>query len=251
MPVRIPQPKTLYMGTGGLIQGADEMSAIVDAWLPATAGAVPVTMIVDLGGVVLAPAALRELVVRVGQYAKGGRFGDAKVVIATSEHVTGELVGLIAEQYQLPLYLASSPAPSDVAQATPAGDLTETEMSTLSDMQRLGTAVTVSRLAAQIGLEQTAVSNRLASLSGKGYLYRFSRSRREGDLFLDPRTPVEQSFDQLSGSRTPGVRDALLAHGVRADPYDTSTLVLTEQEAKELGEQLTRRQAGDLPKRGE
>jgi len=239
------------MATGGLIPGAAEMGAIVDGWLPATAGAAPVTMIVDLGGAVFAPAALKEVVVRVGQYAKGGRFGDAKVVFVTSESVTAELVGLIAREYRLPAFLAASPHPTDVAKAVPTGDLTQTDMSTLADMQKLGAAVTVSRLAAQLGLEQTAANNRLTSLSGKGYLYRFSRSRRDGDLYLDPRIPVELAYDQLTASGPPGLREALLANHIDVDPYDSSPLVLTDAEADVLRGMFSTRQAKTPPEPGE
>jgi DNA-binding MarR family transcriptional regulator len=236
------------MGTGGLISDAREMRAIVDGWLPSTAAAAPVTMIVDLGGVVLAPAALKEMVVRIGEYAKVGQFGEAKVVFATSENATAELLGLIARQYRLPLFLAASSKPADVAQAVPTGDLTETDLSTLADIQQIGTAVTVSRLAAQIGLEQTAANNRLASLSGKGYVFRISRSRREGDLYLDPRMSLDQTFDQLSRSASPGLREALLSKGIDTDPYDTSPLLLSDTEAAELRAMLDRRQANGLPK---
>ena len=226
--VRIPSPKILYMGTGGLISGSHRTGEIVDSWLPATENPSPVTMIIDLGGVVFSPSALRELVVRVGQYAKGGRFGDARVVFAIPERDTAELVGLIAKQYQLPLYMAKSPEPIDVAQAIPTGDLTETERNTLEHMQRLGSTVTVSRLASQIGIEQTALNNRLSGLNGKGYIYRFPRSRRDGDLYLDPRVPIDRSFDELSALSNPVLREALLANDVAVDPYDHSPLVVND-----------------------
>ena len=52
---------------------------------------------------------------------------------------------------------------------------------------RRQTGSAASDLADRAGIEATAAGNRLVNLVRKGYVYRWERPRREGDLFVDPR----------------------------------------------------------------
>ena len=66
--------------------------------------------------------------------------------------------------------------------------LDETERSTLNTINVLGGQVTASSLAATEGIRPSAAANRLVKLDREGYLVRRPRGRREGDLYVEPRS---------------------------------------------------------------
>ena len=70
----------------------------------------------------------------------------------------------------------------------PAGALTRTEINTLNTINMMGGQVTASSLAASEGIKPSAAANRLANLDQEGYLVRQPRGRREGDLYVEPRS---------------------------------------------------------------
>jgi DNA-binding MarR family transcriptional regulator len=191
----------------------DVIARLVESQMPMTTFVPLITAIWELGGKQLTPAALQTFVVTVGQRLRGGAYGNMKLVIATPDDAVRETIALLAREHQLPLFVSRSADPVDVYEASAAGDLTETERQTLEQLRRLGGSATVAELAEALALEPSAAHNRLANVEGKGFLFRVERGRREGDLFVDPRTP--------------------------ADPYGRSTLTL-EGEAGERAAELIR-----------
>ena len=90
------------------------------------------------------------------------------------------------QAHQLPLYL--SPSPSNLWEGNPVGVLTETEKGTLDTIIALGGRVTASSLAAMENIRPSAATNRLVKLDREGYLLRQPRGRREGDIYIEPRS---------------------------------------------------------------
>jgi hypothetical protein len=93
---------------------------------------------------------------------------------------------MVAE-HKAPVFLAASVIDAPRALRS-AGALTPTDNSALDALINGGGSTTASDYASNSGIEAAAASNRLASLERKGFVFRISRSRRDGDLFIDPGT---------------------------------------------------------------
>ena len=153
----------------------------------------PQVFVLDLAGIALTPLAVRELILPLAQRVRGGEYGTVRLVICTTDPGVADFIRYMAQVHQLPLYLSHSP--SELRESVPVGDLTKTESSTLDTIIMLGGQVTASKLAACEGIGHSAATNRLVKLDREGYLFRHSRSRREGDIYIEPRsltaTPLE------------------------------------------------------------
>ena len=146
----------------------------------------PQIIVLDLAGIAFTPSALQELVLPLAQRIRGGEHGTIRLVISTTDPGVSDFVRYMAHVHQLPLYLSYSPF--DLQAGTPVGDLTETERSTLDTINVLGGHVTASQLAETEGIRPSAATNRLVNLDRVGYLVRHHRGRREGDLYIEPRS---------------------------------------------------------------
>ena len=157
-------------------------------------------LVLDLAGVTFTPSTLQELIIPLTQRIRGGEHGTVRLVISTTDPGVGDFVRYIAQVHGLPLYLSQSPF--DLWQGTPVGNLTTTERSTLDTIVVLGGQVTASRLAATEGIRPSAATNRLVRLDREGYLVRQPRGRREGDVYIDPRsaTAIYAVSDTGTGS---------------------------------------------------
>ena len=159
----------------------------------------PQVLVLDLAGLSFTPSALQELILPLAQRIRGGEHGTVRLVISTTDPGVGDFIRYMAQVHKLPLYLSQSP--SDLQEATPVGALTNTERGTLDTINELGGQVTASNLAVAEGIRPSAAVNRLVNLDREGYLVRRQRGRREGDLYIEPRsataTPVavEDSFE--------------------------------------------------------
>ena len=165
----------------------------------------PHVLVLDLAGIALTPSTLQELVIPLTQRIRGGEHGTVRLVISTTDPGVGDFVRYMAQAHQLPLYL--SPSPFDLREGTPVGDLTQMERSTLDTIMVLGGQVTASQLAATEGIRPSAATNRLVRLDHEGYLVRHPRGRREGDVYIEPRsatsTPmIFEESDAISRSGT-------------------------------------------------
>ena len=164
----------------------------------------PQFLVVDLGGSAFTPLALQELILPLAQRIRGGEYGPARLVIRTSDTGVRDFIRYMAQAHQLSLYLCDSPSilmSNLIWEGIPVGDLTNTERDTLNAVVELGGYVTASRLAASESIKPSAATNRLVKLDREGYLVRQPRGRREGDIYIEPRsataTPVV-----ISGPRT-------------------------------------------------
>lgn len=242
MAVAVPTRRVYFLGTAGVLDDPGRVAELRDRMLPPSALSGPTTIVLDLGGVRPTPRALRELIVPLGQRIRGGVYGDMKLVVAAADEADAEVIDLLADRYDFPLFLARSSRPEDVEDARPAGDLTGADVETLEVLRDAGGGATVAALAGVFGLGATALNNRLLNLDRKGYVYRLRRSKRSGDLYVDPRVDSGELFKHGGGSEdVPPARSALLAAGIRSNPYDRSRLILEGDAAERAAEILRRR----------
>jgi hypothetical protein len=168
----------------------------------------PQVLVLDLAGIAFTPAALQELILPLAQRVRGGEHGTVRLVITTTDPGVSDFIRYMAEAHQLPLYLSHSPF--DLREATPVGALTRTARSTLDTINVLGGHVTASKLAVTERIRPSAAVNRLVNLDREGYLVRHQRGRREGDLYIEPRsatsTPMvlEGALEVSDGGTVPG-----------------------------------------------
>ena len=146
----------------------------------------PQVLVLDLGGSAFTPLALQELILPLAQRIRGGEYGVMRLVISTSDPGVGNYIRYMAQAHELPLYL--SPSPSNLWDGQPVGGLTETERATLDTIIAFGGRVTASSLAAIDNIRPSAATNRLVKLDREGYLLRQPRGRREGDIYIEPRS---------------------------------------------------------------
>lgn len=225
---------------GGRVRDLSDPQRVIDALetdVPATVFPLGTVLVLDLSGKRFSPASLRELVVPLGQRLRGGMYGDLRLVLVTDDLATREFLELLARRYELPLFAATSI--DDVDHADPLGELTASEARTLNEIADAGWQVTVSGLARLVGIEPTAANNRLVNLERKGYVYRFTRHRRQGDLFVDPRVPRTVMFEV--DREAPPMTAALARAGIATNPYDTRPLRLEGEAAEHAAEILRRR----------
>ena len=168
----------------------------------------PQILVLDLAGIAFTPAALQELILPLAQRIRGGEHGTVRLIISTTDPGVSDFIRYMAQTHQLPLYLSHSPF--DLREGTPVGALTETERSTLDTINVLGGQVTASKLAVTEGIKPSAAANRLVNLDRGGYLVRHQRGRREGDLYIEPRSATsvpmvfEEPFEVSESGTGPG-----------------------------------------------
>jgi DNA-binding transcriptional ArsR family regulator len=250
-----PQLEVRAPGTAGPLVDATEMSRFLARWLP-TSVSRPTVFAINLEGIYLSPAALRELLVPLGQAGRAGTYGELVVVICTSDAGTIDVARALAQANNLALYAA--PSPQRVGEAQPLGPLTPTEEETLEVLWRLGGHVTVASFARETGLAASAATNRLVSVLDKGLVYREERPRRQGVLFGDPRAarqtdalPEELERELEAYVAMTGLtREELLIAawhehgqeaGAQAQPGDHALAVAWQHFRRARGEELSKR----------
>jgi hypothetical protein len=233
----VPTRKLVHLGGGAVIDDARAATEEVERELPQTAFGTPLTLVLDLADNDLTTSVLRQLIVPLGQRLRGGVHGNARVVITTRNPYVAELINLLAREYNLPIFIASSP--NDVDRAVPAGELTASEMQTLQQLHLLGGRSTAAALAVSAGIAANAANNRLSNLERRGYLLRVRRGRREGDEYLDPRSDTD--VGQLRRMAVRPMRAALVENGIQTDPYDRTDIVLEGEGAERAARILRRR----------
>jgi DNA-binding Lrp family transcriptional regulator len=243
MAIALPTRQLRFLGgTSGRLDDPHHAAELRDRQLPPTAWSSPTTAVLDISGSQPAPAALREIVLTLGQRIRGKVYGDLKIVIAVEDEAIAEVVRLLGREYDLPLFLARSSRPDDIEQAEPVGDLTRGERETLDELRGVGGGATVAALAGAIGINASAANNRLTNLERKGYLYRLKRARSYGDIYVDPRaSAVDLLYGAVEDSEVPPPRSALLEAGIRSNPYDRSRIDLSGEAAERAAEILRRR----------
>lgn len=173
--------------------------------------------------------ALYELVIRPMQDAAARRFGDCFALgVVTPDPSTRFFVEAGASSTGAVVFFASSTDEAPRA-LRPSGALTHADESSLDAVIALGGAVTAAELAAHDGLEAAAASNRLVQLEKKGFLIRYRRNKREGDLFVDPGS---RAMDPQGGASLAPEEDL-------PDEVRTAALSLAAADGRPMGEILT------------
>ena len=172
-----------------------EDAADIRGWLAAQINISddPQILVLDLEGSAFTPAALQELILPLAQRIRGGEHGTVRLIVSTPDQGVADFIRYMAQAHQLPIYLSSSPF--NLEESIPVGDLSRTERNTLDTIIVLGGRVTASKLAATEGIKPSAATNRLVNLDRGGYLVRQPRGRREGDVYIEPRSAIPKVFD--------------------------------------------------------
>lgn len=176
---------TFVLAATGQVILSDALGAVQlrDSSFPPSTS-VPTIGLIDFGVSIPTPGVLYEWVVPLGRRARGD--AGFTLFVSSADPATRQMVSYVAAANAIPLYVTGSS--KDIENAEPAGDLTVTEMETLDVLHRVGGTLSASDFGERVGVEATTAGNRLVTLAKKGYIHRIERSRREGDLFIDPRT---------------------------------------------------------------
>lgn len=220
---RLPHLEVRGPETTGPIDDLAWVRLFRDRWLQPSGVTEPTALVINLEGRFLTPNVLLQLIIPIAQAARAGTYGPLSVVVCTQDEATRTVLRSLAGTHNLALYLARSPSQLD--EAEPAGPLTTSERDTLSILHRLGGRTTISSFAQAAAMEPNAATNRLVNVLSKGFVQRVERSRREGQLYLDPRAarPKEDPADPTSA-------DFAVPEAVRSD-----VRALAEMQAREAG----------------
>lgn len=178
--------KFIPAGTGSSVWDDPNPTRVIERFMPADRSQGPNVGIVHLGRLRPTAGVLRDVVVTVGEDVKAGRYGACSLVISSEDAATRSVIGDIAAQQGVAVFVSSSSF--TLHDAEPAGGLTAKDRETLDHVLKAGGTVTATEFARRMGIEQTAAGNRLVSLHKKGYLQRLTRPHPTGDLFIDPRS---------------------------------------------------------------
>ncbi len=220
---RLPHLEVRGPDTTGPLDDVERIRQFREALLQPSGVSEPTALVINLEGRFPTPSVLLELIIPLAQAARAGTYGPLALIVCTQDEGTRTVLRALAETRDLALYLA--PSPDELEAAEPAGPLTPTERQTLGLLHRLGGRTTISSFARTAGLEANAATNRLTNVLSKGFVQRVERSRREGQLFLDPRAarPKEDPADPTS-------TDFTVPEAVRSD-----VRALAEMQAREAG----------------
>jgi antitoxin component of RelBE/YafQ-DinJ toxin-antitoxin module len=169
---------------------------------PPTALESQTTFVIDLSATYPSPSVLLEYIIPVAQRIKSADNGLSKLIVITNDQATRMFLESLARTNNLPLFVSSSPqiaaSIDDLQKAHAVGDVTPTDKQTLEIFARAGGRLSASEFATLAKLRPTAATNRLSTLSRKGYLYRIVRPGRDGDLYVDPRFVAKGASERSS-----------------------------------------------------
>jgi hypothetical protein len=211
----------LLRPTAGTFHDRRAAAACRDHYFPQTVAETPRVRFLNLEGAFVEVGALQEMILPVCQGIRAGVYGKLAIGVITSDESVANFVSYLAKEYHVPLFVSNS-VQEFSRYARPVGDLTQAEVETFNVVCELGGMVTSAGLAEAAGLEPAAAGNRLANVEKKGYVFRISRSRRAGDLFMapciEPRPAVageagsEPSDSEFSEHYIPAeIRDSVVA----------------------------------------
>ncbi|MCY4421286.1 MAG: hypothetical protein OXC42_08615 [Gammaproteobacteria bacterium] len=178
--------KFIPAGTGSVVWDDPHAKQVVHRFMPQDRRHGPMLGVLHIGEARPTPHVLREVVVKVGEDIKAGRYGDLSFFVCSLDEDTKSVIGDIAASRNVAMFLSSSL--TDLKHAEPIGGLTAKDHETLSLVLEAGGTVSAVEFALQVGIEKTAAGNRLVSLHKKGYLQRLERPHPVGDLFIDARS---------------------------------------------------------------
>jgi hypothetical protein len=173
-------------GTGSAVWDDPRPSHVVDNFMPATRQHGPMLGVLFLGSARPTPGVLQDVVVRIGEDVRAGRYGEFSFVVTSQDGATRNIISHIASSQDLAIFI--TPTLGELESADPAGALTTKDRETLNFVLKAGGTVTASEFAEQLSVEQTTAGNRLVALHKKGFLQRIARPHPSGDQFIDPRS---------------------------------------------------------------
>ena len=183
--VSATEVRVITLGTGAEVwSDRSGASFLRDRYFPPTAVDRPTIAVLELSAEPTI-GTLQEFLLPLGRRIRGGEYGQLFLVVRSDDEAVAGFVRYLSREYDLPIFVGSSSSGVGGA-VTPAGDLTSTDEATMDALRSLGGVSTPPQLAETIGIEPTAAGNRLVNLARKGYVYRVSRPRRQGDLYVDP-----------------------------------------------------------------
>lgn len=152
---------------------------------PPTVSSQPRVRFLNLEGAFPEIGALEQMILPIAQGIRAGAYGNLALGVITSDEHVIDVITALAEKHQVPLFISNS-VDHAFDDPQPVGTLTQADEDTFQWLCRLGGAVTSAEIARARGIEPAAATNRLTNVVKKGYVFRVSRSRREGDLFVAP-----------------------------------------------------------------
>lgn len=182
---RVPTSITPFRPTAGAFADRKAAATYREAHFPPTVAETPYAVFLNIEGQYAETGVLQEMILPVGQGIRAGTYQKFALGVITSDPSCIGFVSYLAKENQIPLLLADSVRDFS-ERAHPIGDVTQSEIETFELVRRLGGNITSAAFAAEADLEPAAASNRLSNLERKGYLFRISRSRREGDVYATP-----------------------------------------------------------------
>lgn len=173
-------------GTGSAVWDDPKPSHVVDNFMPATRQHGPMLGVLSLGFARPTPGVLQDVVVRIAEDVRAGRYGEFSFVVTSQDGATRNIISHIASSQELAIFI--TPTLGELESADPAGALTTKDRETLNFVLQAGGTLTASEFAEQLSVEQTTAGNRLVALHKKGFLQRIARPHPSGDQFIDPRS---------------------------------------------------------------
>ncbi|MDO8717010.1 MAG: hypothetical protein Q7J73_09445 [Dehalococcoidales bacterium] len=167
--------------TASAFQNRAAAAEFIETNFPPTASLEPRVRLINCEGNFPEVGALVEMVQGIRSGARGNQ---ALGFISSDAHVI-DAVTALAEKHQVPLFISNA-VDNAFEDLQPVGILTQADEDTFQWLCHLGGAVTSAEIARAKGIEPAAATNRLINVVKKGYVFRISRSRREGDLFVAP-----------------------------------------------------------------
>lgn len=192
--------------TASAFQNQAAAAEFIETNFPPTASPQPRVRLINLEGNHLDVGALVEMILPITQGIRAGTYGNlAFGVIASDEHVS-DAITAIAEMQQVPLFISRA-VDHAFDDPKPIGSLTLADEDTFQLICQLGGAATSAEIAQAKGIEPAAATNRLTNMVKKGYVFRISRSRREGDLFVAPCLRNDIQSKNVPAELTVAVKD--------------------------------------------
>lgn len=195
----LPRVEQRSPTTTGPLMDIDAVSAFISGIIKPSGVGMPTVLVINLEGRFPGAAALYELMVPLGRALAAGTYGELAVVLATPDPALATVIRAVAESAGVGMFVA--PSAEALAEAEPIGPLSPTDLETLAILRRLGGRASVSMLARAAEIDHKAAGNRLTALDQRQLVLRVDRPRREGHIYLDPRSGIEK--DEPLGPSNP------------------------------------------------
>lgn len=207
--VRPSRPPTIFQDRRAVVQYRERD-------FPATAAKSHRVFLLNLEGGFFTPGALADMVVPVAQSIRSGVLGSTVLVVATSDDSTITFLEAIAERQELAFFIVPAPD-ADLSAARPVGPLTTTQTDTLNLLRAAGGQITSAGVARLAGIEPNAAANRMSELVRRGVVQRVSRTRREGDVFIDLLVAAQRTIENaVHTSHIPAAEPFEIPNDIRA-----------------------------------